>query len=80
LRPTTVGTNDVHYCEARRVGHYDRLNRALGHRLPVVWDRRRAPRRVAAGNAEGAWPAERRSSLPTSWETLGFVITHSPEP
>ena len=59
-------------------GHYDRLYRAFGDRVPVVWDRRRATRRAAGDGAENPQPRERRSSLPTSWEALGFVVTHNP--
>jgi hypothetical protein len=57
--------------------NYDRLFRAFGDRLPVVWDRRRAARRPAADGEKNPRPYERRASLPASWEALGFVVTHS---
>lgn len=58
--------------------HYDRLYRAFGDRVPVVLDRRRDVRRPAGDGDENPRPRERRSSLPTSWEALGFVVTHGP--
>jgi len=58
--------------------HYDRLYRAFGDRVPVVWDRRRVMRRPDGDGNMNPRPRERRSSLRTSWEALGFVVTHSP--
>jgi hypothetical protein len=58
--------------------HYDRLYQAFGDRVPVVWDRRRVTRRPHDDGDENPRPRDRRSSLPTSWEALGFVVAHSP--
>jgi len=58
--------------------HYDRLYRAFGGRVPVVWDRRRVARRPPGDGEDNPRLRERRGSLPTSWEALGFVISHSP--
>jgi hypothetical protein len=51
---------------------YDRLYRAFGDRLPVVWDQRRTqPTGVDAGDMLGE---DRRHAPPLSWVTLGFVV------
>jgi len=53
---------------------YDRLYRAFGDRLPVVWDRRRNTRLPANGGDTGPQREERRQAPPTSWVGLGFVV------
>jgi hypothetical protein len=53
--------------------HYDRLYKAFGDRLPVVWDRRRPTRRPADSH-EDSRRVDRRTKPPTSWEALGFVV------
>lgn len=54
---------------------YDRLYKAFGDRVPVVWDRRRNAR--PSQETTGAQPPERRNTLPTSWVSLGFVVAES---
>jgi len=51
--------------------HYDRLYRAFGDRLPIVWDRRRTARL-----GEQRQPTDRRNTVPASWQALGFVVAH----
>jgi hypothetical protein len=51
---------------------YDALYKIFGSRVPVVWDRRRVDRPVAATGDAG--PTERRQGSPPSWVALGFVV------
>ena len=56
---------------------YDRLHKAYGHRMPVIWDRRRArsvPTTTASETASSASIPNRRQKPPPSWTALGFVI------
>jgi hypothetical protein len=56
---------------------YDRLYKAFGYLVPVVWDRRRTPR--PTDGAEGDSPREeRRLAPPASWVALGFVVVDRP--
>ena len=54
---------------------YDRVYRAFGDRVPVVWDRRRKASGVTV-SADAAPLAERRQASPTSWALLGFVVVN----
>jgi hypothetical protein len=54
---------------------YDRLYRAFGDRVPVVWDRRRTASPVSS---VGARQLERRHAPPASWVALGFVVVDRP--
>jgi hypothetical protein len=54
---------------------YDKLYRAFGDRMPVVWDRRRKPGRPPERpDQTEPEPQERRVVSPTSWVALGFVV------
>ena len=55
---------------------YDRLYAAFGHRVPVVWDRRRARSRplADADTAPSASKPNRRETPPPSWTELEFVV------
>ena len=54
---------------------YDRLYRAFGDRVPVVWDRRRCASRSAPTDHGAHAPREdRRHGLPPSWRALGFAV------
>ena len=60
---------------------YERLHMAFGHRVPVIWDRRRARNRplAHADTAPSASiPNRRRGKLPVSWTVLGFVVVDRP--
>ena len=59
---------------------YDRLNEAFGHRVPVVWDRRRARNRPLghADTAPSARHPNRRQKPPLTWTALGFVVVDRP--
>ena len=52
---------------------YDRLYRAFGQRMPVIWDRRRSASPKANGNGVQGRD-ERRKTTPASWVSLGFVV------
>ncbi|NOT26921.1 MAG: hypothetical protein HOP16_12550 [Acidobacteria bacterium] len=62
--------------------HFDRLSRAFGDQLPVVWDRRQNPGRPSGGSGQkpGFTDTERRASPPASWDALGFILTHHNPP
>ena len=47
-------------------GEYDRLKQTVGHRLPVIWDRRHT--------APGVRYPNRRETPPPSWTKLGFFV------
>lgn len=51
---------------------YERLYKAFGDRVPVVWDRRRGTREPPEADTERQ---ERRHGLPVSWTALGFVVS-----
>ena len=48
---------------------YDRLKQTVGHRLPVIWDRRH----TAPGVRYLRYP-NRREAPPPSWTKLGFIV------
>ena len=59
---------------------YERLHTAFGHRVPVIWDRRRA-RKWPLTNTDTAPNAKlpnRRQKPPVSWTTMGFVVVDRP--
>jgi len=56
---------------------YDRLYRAFGSLVPVVWDRRRTPR-PTDGDAADTRREDRRHAPPASWVALGFVVVDRP--
>jgi hypothetical protein len=60
--------------------HFDRLSKAFGHRLPVVWDRRQNPGRPMGSSGQTPGLTERRASPPASWDALGFIVTHHNPP
>jgi hypothetical protein len=69
------------YCLIVRRGDYegyDRLYKAFGQLLPVIWERRRGERRKAAQSVgiEERRRGERRGSPPPSWTALGFVVVN----
>ena len=45
---------------------YDRLKQTVGHRVPVIWDRR--------DTAPGVRYPNRREAPPPSWTELGFIV------
>ncbi len=59
---------------------YDRLYAAFGHRVPVVWDRRRARSRqlADADTAPNARQPNRRQKPPLTWTALGFIVVDRP--
>ena len=59
---------------------YERLHAAFGHRVPVIWDRRRARNRplAHADTAPSARHPNRRRKPPVSWTALGFVVVDRP--
>ena len=59
--------------------HFDRLSKAFGHRLPVVWDRRQNPGQPLGGGQKPGF-TERRASPPASWDALGFIVSHPHPP
>jgi hypothetical protein len=59
--------------------HFDRLSRAFGHRLPVVWDRRHPGPSIGLGGQQPGL-TERRAAPPASWDALGFIVTHHSHP
>ena len=56
------------------------MHAAFGHRVPVIWDRRRARNRLLAHaeTAPSARHPDRRRKPPTSWTALGFVVVDRP--
>ena len=70
-------------CIVRSGGTYDqyeRLQKAYGHRMPVIWDRRRARNPHTTTSSETASSASipnRRQKPPPSWTVLGFVVVDS---
>lgn len=55
---------------------YDRIYRAFGYLVPVIWDRRRTPR-SSDGEADTR-REDRRQPPPVSWVALGFVVVDRP--
>jgi hypothetical protein len=56
---------------------YDRLYKAFGERVPVLWDRRRTVP-PGKGDDAGTPHEERRQTPPLSWVALGFVVVDRP--
>ncbi len=56
--------------------HFDRLSKAFGHRLPVVWDRRQNRNPLHGSSGQKTRFTERRAVPPASWDALGFIVTH----
>ncbi len=56
------------------------MHAAFGHRVPVIWDRRRARTRLRAHaeTAPSARHPNRRQKPPTTWTALGFVVVDRP--
>ena len=57
---------------------YDVLYRTFGSRVPVIWDRRRAPQRTQMDGG-AAHHDRRRRDPPASWIALGFVVVERAE-
>ena len=59
---------------------YERMHAAFGHRVPVIWDRRRARTRLRAHaeTAPSARHPNRRQKPPLTWTALGFVVVDRP--
>ncbi len=55
---------------------YERMHAAFGHRVPVIWDRRRARTRplAHADTAPSASNPNRRRKPPHSWTAFGFIV------
>ncbi len=62
------------------VQEYDRLYKAWGHLVPVIWDRRRARNRPAADadTAPSAPYPNRRRKPPITWTAFGFIEVGRP--
>ncbi len=52
---------------------YDRLYKAFGDQVPVIWDQRRA-----SDTAPSANDPDRREQPPLSWAMFGFVVVDPP--
>jgi len=70
----------MHYIIVRRgdFQQYDRLYRAFGERVPVLWDPRRRKAPSVNANEAGGRQKERRQTPPPSWVALGFVVVDRP--
>ncbi len=62
------------------VEEYDRLYKAWGHLVPVIWDRRRARSRplADADTAPSASHPIRRRKPPVTWPMFGYIEVGRP--
>ncbi len=57
---------------------YERLHAAFGHRVPVIWDRRRNGPLAHADTAPSARHPDRRREPPPSWTAFGYIEVGCP--